>query len=104
MGASPDIKNIFRRQRTAIDFRFIRFTLFSRRPESSIGRSRAMKCPRFSIRSSFVAFRVESATVRVSLFEKIRRATDVLERVDFDGKICDTRTRIDDPRVLRYGA
>lgn len=33
----PDIKNIFRWQRTEIDFRFIRFTLFSEYPEKSIG-------------------------------------------------------------------
>lgn len=32
-----DIKNIFRRERTAIDFRFIRFTPFPSRPWSSIG-------------------------------------------------------------------
>lgn len=34
----PDIKNIFRRQQTEIDFRLVRFILFLERREKSIGR------------------------------------------------------------------
>lgn len=34
----PDIKNIFRRQQTEIDFRLNRFILFLVRHEKSIGR------------------------------------------------------------------